>query len=92
MVGLYSVDDPLELAELQLMIERHVAYTGSELGRSILADSDLFRQRFVKVISHDYQRALDAMAEIKAAGITGDEAVMASFERNVHDPARVSGN
>jgi glutamate synthase (ferredoxin) len=92
MVGLYSVDDPLELAELHSMIERHVVYTGSELGRAILDDSDLLRQRFVKVISHDYQRVLDAMAEIKAAGITGDEAVMASFEKNVHDPARVSGN
>ena len=92
MVGLYSVDDPMELAGVQSMIERHVEYTGSELGRAILADRDILRQRFVKVISHDYQRALDAMAEIEAAGITGDEAVMASFEKNVHDPARVSGN
>jgi len=92
MVGLYSVDDPMELAGLQSMIERHVEYTGSELGQAILDDRDVLRQRFVKVISHDYQRALDAMAEVEAAGITGDEAVMASFEKNVHDPARVSGN
>ena len=92
MVALYSVDDPMELAGLQSMIERHVEYTGSELGQSILDDSVALRQRFVKVISHDYQRALDAMAEVEAAGITGDEAVMASFEKNVHDPARVSGN
>ena len=92
MVGLYSVDDPMELVELQSMIERHVEYTGSDLGQSILNDKESLRQRFVKIISHDYRRALEAMAEIEAAGITGDEAVMASFEKNVHDPARVSGN
>ena len=92
MVGLYSVDDPMEFVGLQSMIERHVEYTGSALGQAILDDRETLRDRFVKVISHDYRRALDAMAEIEAAGITGEEAVMAAFEKNVHDPARVSGN
>lgn len=92
MVGLYSVDDPMELADLQSMIERHVEYTGSELGQTILDDRDALRQRFVKVIAHDFRRALDAMKEVEAAGITGEEAVMMAFEKNILDPARVSGN
>jgi len=92
MVGLYPVDDKMELAGLQSMIERHVEYTGSDLGQAILDTPDSLHRCFVKIISHDYRRALEAMAEIEAAGITGDEAVMASFEKNVHDPARVSGN
>ena len=41
---------------------------------------------------HDYRRALEAMKEVEAAGLSGDEAVMAAFHKNIHDPARVSGN
>ena len=92
MVGLSSIDDPMELAELQYMIERHVDYTGSDLGQSILDDRDAFLKRFVKVMPHDYRRALEAMKEVEAAGLSGDEAVMAAFHKNIHDPSRVSGN
>ncbi|NTW69591.1 MAG: glutamate synthase large subunit [Chlorobiaceae bacterium] len=92
MVGLSSVDDLMELAALQSMIERHVEYTGSDLGQSILDDWQTSRQRFVKVMPHDYKRAMEAMKEVEEAGITGDAAVMAAFEKNIHDPSRVSGN
>ncbi|WP_076792177.1 glutamate synthase large subunit [Chlorobium sp. KB01] len=92
MVGLSTVDDLMELAALQSMIERHVEYTGSDLGQSILDDWETSRQRFVKVMPHDYLRAMEAMKEVEAAGITGDAAVMAAFEKNIHDPSRVSGN
>jgi len=92
MVALSAIDDPLEMAELQLMIERHIRYTGSELGKAILADQSTLRTRFVKVMPHDYRRALEAMKEVEAAGLSGDEAVMAAFYKNIHDPARVSGN
>ncbi|MEI6306394.1 MAG: glutamate synthase-related protein, partial [Deltaproteobacteria bacterium] len=92
MVALSSIDDPMERAELQSMIKQHVGYTGSELGQSILDDRDAFLTRFVKVMPHDYRRALEAMREVEAAGLSGDEAVMAAFLKNIHDPARVSGN
>ena len=92
MVGLSAPDDPMELAELQSMIERHVEYTGSDLGQSILDDWSALRSRFVKVLPHDYRRALEAMKEVEAAGLSGDEAVMAAFHKNIHDPSRVSGN
>jgi glutamate synthase (NADPH/NADH) large chain len=92
MVGLSSVDDLMELAALQSMIERHVEYTGSDLGQSVLDDWKALSKRFIKVMPHDYRRALEAMKEVEAAGITGDSAVMAAFEKNIHDPARVSGN
>jgi glutamate synthase (ferredoxin) len=92
MVGLSSVDDLMELAALQSMIERHVEYTGSAIGQAILDDWEARRQLFVKVMPHDYRRALEAMKEVEDAGITGDLAVMAAFEKNIHDPSRVSGN
>ena len=44
------------------------------------------------VMPQDYRRALEAMKEVEAAGFSGDEAVMAAFHKNIHDPARVSGN
>ena len=92
MVDLSPIEDLMEFAGLQSMIERHVSYTGSDLGQSILDGWDLFRQRFVKVMPRDYRRALDAMKEVEAAGLSGDEAVMAAFHKNINDPSRVSGN
>jgi glutamate synthase (ferredoxin) len=92
MVGLSPVESDEDLAWLKRMIERHVSCTGSELGASIVRDWDNASQRFVKVLPIDYKRAMDAMKEVEAMGMTGEEAVMAAFEKNVHDPARVSGN
>ena len=92
MVDLSPIEDLMELAALQSMIERHVSYTGSDLGQSILDGWDASRQRFVKVMPQDYRRALEAMKEVEAAGLSGDEAVMAAFHKNINDPSRVSGN
>jgi len=92
MVSLSSVQDAEELSSVHAMIEKHVEYTGSALGKSILAAWQTTGNKIVKVMPDDYKRALDAMKEVRAAGLTGDEADMAAFEKNVHDPARVSGN
>jgi glutamate synthase (NADPH/NADH) large chain len=92
MVSLTPVDDPMERAALQSMIEKHVEYTRSDLGQSILDGFPSLVGKFVKVMPNDYRRAIEAMKEVEAAGITGDAAVMAAFEKNVHDPSRVSGN
>ena len=92
MVGLYPVEDPMELAGLQASIEKHADLTGSTLAEGILDAWSSARERFVKVLPHDYNRALEAMREVELQGMTGEEAVMAAFEKNVHDPARVSGN
>jgi glutamate synthase (NADPH) large chain len=92
MVSLSSVQDAEELSSVHAMIEKHVEYTGSTLGKSILSAWQTTGKKFVKVMPDDYKRALDAMKEVREAGLTGDEADMAAFEKNVHDPARVSGN
>ncbi|NTV02996.1 MAG: glutamate synthase large subunit [Chlorobiaceae bacterium] len=92
MVSLSPVESEEDLAWLKDRVERHVAATGSELGARILGEWANASQRFVKVLPNDYKRAMDAMKEVEAQGLTGDEAVMAAFEKNVHDPSRVSGN
>jgi glutamate synthase (ferredoxin) len=48
--------------------------------------------KFVKVMPKDYQRMLQAIRDVEASGLSGDEAVMAVFEMNKNELARVSGN
>ena len=41
---------------------------------------------------NDYARMLQLIKEAEAEGLSGDEAVMATFALNSKDVARVSGN
>jgi glutamate synthase (ferredoxin) len=92
MVSLSPVESAEDLAWLKFKVEQHVANTGSTLAATLVSEWSNASQRFVKVLPKDYKRAMDAMKEVEALGLTGDEAVMAAFEKNVHDPSRVSGN
>jgi glutamate synthase (ferredoxin) len=46
----------------------------------------------VKVLPKDYERMLQAIQSVERKGLIGDEAVMAAFELNSTDLARISGN
>ena len=52
-------------ALLKGLIEKHAQYTGSARARAILADWASYRARFVKVMPHEYRRALTEMAAQK---------------------------
>ena len=86
------VDDADDEAELKTLIERHVEYTNSDIGRQILASWDSALQRFVKVLPTDYKRVQEALARARESGLSGDEAVMAAFEANKADASRAGGN
>jgi len=47
---------------LKGLIEKHAEYTGSERAKSILANWPSYRAKFVKVMPHEYRRALAEMA------------------------------
>ena len=47
--------------------------------------------KFVKVMPKDYKRMLQAIKRVTATGLGGDEALMAAFEENAKDQARVGG-
>ena len=68
MVELEAFDDPEDVALVLGMVERHVQYTGSELGARVLGDWDALRSVFVKVMPRDYKRVLLAQAKAAAAG------------------------
>ena len=50
---------------LKSLVERHAQYTGSALARRILDDWPNSRARFVKVMPHEYRRALAELAAQK---------------------------
>jgi glutamate synthase (ferredoxin) len=91
MVSLEKLKDADEIEEVWKLIQRHQAYTKSERAAKVLADWRQLVPKFVKVLPKDYQRVLESMKRVKDQGLTGDEAVMAAFEENVRDVARVGG-
>ena len=91
MVALETLTDAVETEEVRLMIQRHAQNTRSQRAWRILALWESVVPKFVKVMPKDYQRVLQAMKQVQEAGLSGEEAVMAAFEANTHDAARVGG-
>ena len=52
---------------LRSLLEKHFFYTGSALARAIVDHFDTYRPSFVKVMPHEYRRALEQMAAEQAA-------------------------
>ncbi|PTY05189.1 glutamate synthase large subunit [Opitutaceae bacterium EW11] len=92
MVGLEKLEDAEEIAKVRSLVEKHVALTGSERGKQVLAKWDALVPRFVKVMPKDYKRMLACIKRTHEQGLTGEEAVMAAFEENARDLSRVGGN
>ncbi|MGA3164024.1 MAG: glutamate synthase large subunit [Verrucomicrobiota bacterium] len=91
MVGLEKLEDTDEIEIVWKLIQRHQACTKSDRAAKVLANWKKIVPKFVKVMPKDYQRVLQAMKKVKEQGLTGDEAIMAAFEENVRDVARVGG-
>ncbi|HMR63324.1 MAG TPA: glutamate synthase large subunit [Anaerolineae bacterium] len=92
MVNLEKLSDPAEIEAVAAIIRRHAEYTDSELALRVLANWSEMVPKFVKVMPIDYKRMLEAIEQNKAAGLSGEAAVMTAFEQNKNDQARVSGN
>jgi glutamate synthase (ferredoxin) len=92
MIYLERLEDGNEINELEAMIKRHTEYTKSQLAWKILRRWKEMVPKFIKVMPKDYKRMLNAVKRVGEAGLSGDEAVMAAFEENKRDLARVSGN
>jgi len=86
MVALEQLDDD-DKATLKAMIEEHEACTGSARASIILINWNVYSDRFVKVMPMDYKRVLQALERARAAGLSGDEAMVAAFEENWHEGA-----
>lgn len=91
MVGLFRLEDPREMEEVQALIRKHAETTGSDRSWRMLALWDEVAPRFWKVLPNDYRRMLEKQQRFQEQGLSDDEAIMAAFEENSHDLARVGG-
>ena len=91
LVGLEKLSDADEIEEAWKLIQRHQTYTQSERAAKILGDWKNFVPKFVKVLPKDYARVLESLKKVQSQGLSGDDAIMAAFEENVRDVARVGG-
>jgi glutamate synthase domain-containing protein 3 len=91
MVALEKLEDAEEIQQVRQMIENHQKYTQSTKAAAVLNDWNAILPKFVKVMPKDYKRVLEAFKRVTAAGLSGEEAVMAAFEENSKDAARVGG-
>ena len=81
-----------DLQEVEEMLKRHAIYTRSAHAWQLLALWQETAAKFVKVMPRDYRRVAEALQQAEAKGLVGDDALMAAFEANKNDAARVSGN
>ena len=92
MIGLEKLVDPTEIDEIKAMIQRHYEYTDSPVAKQMLDQWEAMVPKFTKVMPRDYKRVMEAYAHVISEGLSGDDAMMAAFELNKNDTARVSGN
>lgn len=91
MVLLERIEDAAEAKELQGMIKRHVELTGSQAGARILEQWEDSLPKFARVIPKDYKRMMQQIRKVEESGVTGPAALMAAFEANMRELARVGG-
>ena len=91
MVGLEKLEDADEIELVWKMIQRHQTYTRSARAGKVLADWDHMVPRFVKVMPKDYKRVLQSLKRVEESGLSGEQAIMAAFEENARDVARIGG-
>jgi len=92
MVAVERLEDPEEVEEVRAMVEQHREYTGSSRAQAVLGRWSELAGRFVRVMPKDYARVLACIGRAHEQGLSGEEAVMAAFEENARDLARVGGN
>jgi glutamate synthase (ferredoxin) len=91
MVKLFSLEEPEDIDEVQTLLWKFWKYTGSDRPRRMLDDWESHRRRFVKVYPTDYRRVIETQKRMQSQCMSDDDAVMAAFEENAHDLARVGG-
>jgi glutamate synthase (ferredoxin) len=91
LVALEKLSDADEIEEVWKLIQRHQTYTQSARAAKILDGWKNYVPKFVKVLPKDYARVLNSLKKVQSQGLSGDDAIMAAFEENVRDVARVGG-
>ena len=91
MVKLYPLENAEDIAEVKELIRKFGEHTGSPRAGRFLDDWARVVRKFVKVYPNDYRRVIETQKKFKASGLSEEQAIMAAFEENAHDVARVGG-
>ena len=81
MVNIERVTDKYDVQELKSMIQEHVSYTNSEIGKKILDNFDEYLPKFKKIIPEDYERMMAAIMQMEEKGLSRDRAKIEAFNK-----------
>ena len=79
MVNIERVTDKYDVQELKGMIQEHVAYTNSEVGKKILDNFKEYLPKFKKIIPIDYERMLTTILQMEEQGMSSEQAKTEAF-------------
>jgi glutamate synthase (NADPH/NADH) large chain len=81
MVLLERLVDKEEIEQVREMIAKHVRYTHSRRGQSVLAEWEKHVPKFIKVIPRDYKAMKEAIETLKQTGLSLSEAKVTAFNQ-----------
>ncbi len=74
-----EVSEKADAEKLKLMLEEHLAATGSEKAKEILSDFENNMHQFKKIIPRDYKKIMEEIAAFEGKGLNEDEARIEAF-------------
>ena len=81
MVNIERVTDKYDVQELKNMIQEHVAYTNSEVGKKILDNFKDYLPKFKKIIPEDYEKMMAAIIQMEEKGLSREKAKIEAFNK-----------
>lgn len=81
MVNMERVTDKYDVQELKNMIQEHVAYTDSEIGKEILNHFKEYLPKFKKIIPEDYEKMMSAILQMEEKGLSSEQAKIEAFNQ-----------
>lgn len=79
LVNIERVSAKMDVTELKAMIEEHVAYTDSTIGKEILSNFKEYLPRFKKIIPYDYEKMLTLIFQLEEKGYSSEQARIEAF-------------
>ena len=79
LVSSSEITSKYDVQDLKAMIEEHVTNTNSEKGKLILENFSEYLPKFKKIIPHDYNRMLTAIAQMEEKGLDSEQAQIEAF-------------
>lgn len=79
LVSSEPITDKYDVIELKKMIEEHVMATGSKKGAMVLDHFSEYLPKFKKIISYDYSKMLQLIAQMEERGLSYEQAQIEAF-------------